>query len=515
MGRKYSYGLWSLGALLLALQFSFLAGPGIQEDEALFVAPFLRRAAALYEWGFGGLRVPVMAMDYLGALKSWVYWPVFQVWHPGVWSMRVPVCLLSVATLLLFADLARRVAGRRVALAAAAILATDAVFVLMNVFDMGPVCLLLLATVGFLNLIARFATSEDGRFLGAAFLVAGLALWYKAVFLFPLVGMLLALVVAYPAAVRRFVTGRNLAIAAVSIVIGAAPLIAFNVHKWGGTFAASRELPEVAASEKLMMLEHTLDGRALEHYMFRSSFDEKIVLGGAPMADVVTGWYRESQLGPGSALLPVLVLALLVLPLLRRSSLFPALVFSWVALLAAYVAMLVFRDAGAGPHHTALLDPAPQFIVAASVAALAERLRVARSAALAVFCVVVVGSNLWLLGQYGRAARADGFSVYWTDAVQNLANVVRAQTLPVASLEWGTHGGVQIAAGDAVNFVSDITPRENVLYVTHCDGYVIDQGRAAQFETSAAAAGLHQTANRVVADRKGHLVYCLFQLAKD
>jgi len=507
MGPRYRYLLWMVGALLLGLQLSFLAGPGIQEDEALFVAPFLRGAAALYEWRWGGLHIPVMSMDYLGALKSWVYWPVFSVWHPGVWSMRVPVALLSVVTLLLFADVARRVAGRRVALAAALILATDAVFVLVNVFDM-TVCLLLLATVAFLRLLQR-------QYLGAAFLVAGLALWYKAIFLFPLVAMLLAFAVAYPTAVRRWLTLRNLAVAAVCLALGAAPLIAFNLARHGATFQASQDLPGVPAGEKLVMLQHTLDGRAFEHYMIRSTLDEKIAVSGSSMADVVVGWYRESHLGPGSGLAPLLALALLALPFLRRSSLFPALVFSWVAAGAAYGAMLVFRDAGAGPHHTVLLDPAPQFIVAASVAALAERWRGGRSAVLILLCALVGGSNLWLLERYWHAARANGFSVYWTDGVKNLAEVLRAQKLPVASLEWGTRNGVQIEAGDTVDFVADTSPRENVLYVTHCEGYVIDPVRAARFEQTAAAAGLHETANRVVADRKGHLVYCLFQLAKD
>jgi len=34
---------------------------------------------------------------------------------------------------------------------------------------------------------------------------------------------------------------------------------------------------------------------------------------------------------------------------------------------------------------------------------------------------------------------------------------------------------------DAVAF-ADPAPRENVLYVTHCDGYVIDESRTAQFQ---------------------------------
>jgi hypothetical protein len=387
------------------------------------------------------------------------------------------------------------------------ILATDAVFVLINVFDM-TVCLLLLATVAFLWLVQR-------ERLGAAFFVAGLALWYKAIFLFPLAAMLLGFAIAYPRTVRRWLTWRNVAIAAVGIAVGCAPLIAFNLTRRGATFQASQDLPGIPAREKLVMLQHTLDGRAFEHYMFRSSAEEKIALTGSSMGDVVVGWYRESHFGPGSALLPVLLLALLALAFLKRSTLFPALVFSWVAAGTAYLVMLFFRDAGAGPHHTVLLDPAPQFIVAASVAALAERWKVGHSAALLVLCVVVAGSNLWLLSRYWQAARANGFSVYWTDGVQNLANVLRAQSLPVAPLEWGTRNGVQIEAGDTLNFVADTPPRENVLYVTHCEGYVLDPKRAALFEQSWAAAGLHQTANRVVADRKGHLVYCLFQLAKD
>jgi 4-amino-4-deoxy-L-arabinose transferase-like glycosyltransferase len=515
MVHRFRYGVWLVGAVLLAWELLFLPGPGIQEDEALFVTPFLGNTPSLYEWHAGGSRIPVMSMDYVGALKSWLYWPIFRLWEPSVWSMRLPVCVLSVVTLLLFADLVRRAAGSRVALAAAVFLATDAVFVLMNVFDMGPVCLLLLGTVAFLNLLQRFAACGDRRLLGAAFLVAGLDLWFKAIFIFPLAGMLLAFAVAYPAVVRRSLTPRNVVVAVVGIAVGAAPLIAFNWERRGATLQAPAQLPRGPVVEKLVMLQHTLDGRALEHYMFRSSFNEKIPLHGESMGDVVVGWYRESHLGPGSALLPALVLALVGLPFLRRSPLFAPLLFGWVALAAAYGTMLVFRDAGAGPHHTVLLDPAPQFIVAASAVAWAERWRRGRSAALIALCAVVAGSNVWLLGRYAQTARTNGFSVLWTDGVKNLAEVLRAQNPPVAALDWGIHNGVQIDSRDAVTFVADTAPRENVLYVTHCDGYVIDASRTNQFQERLAASELHMTANRAVADKKGHLVFCLFRLEKN
>src|SRR5450759_170245 len=115
---RFRYRVWSVGAALLALEMVFLTSPGIQEDEALFVAPFLRGNTSLYEWHAGRFHIPVMSMDYLGGLKSWLYWPIFQIWEPNVWSMRLPGCFLSVVTVLLFAHLTRRAAGNRVALAA-------------------------------------------------------------------------------------------------------------------------------------------------------------------------------------------------------------------------------------------------------------------------------------------------------------------------------------------------------------------------------------------------------------
>jgi hypothetical protein len=127
---------------------------------------------------------------------------------------------------------------------------------------------------------------------------------------------------------------------------------------------------------------------------------------------------------------------------------------------------------------------------------------------------VLVASNAWLLGRYAHAARVNGFSAYWSDGVERLADVLGHQDLPVALLDWGIHNGVQIHSRDAVVF-ADPAPREDVLYVTHCEGYVIDESRTTQFQAQLAASSLRMTANRVVADKKGHLVYCLFQLERN
>ena len=122
--------------------------PGLQADEVVFVTPF-------YSWKHTAIcvafwiasQIPVMSVDYLGTLKSLLYWPVFKIWAPNDWSIRVPVCMVSVGTLLIFGSLVRRAAGPGIAILACLLLASDCSFIFVNVFDWGPVSLLLFAIV--------------------------------------------------------------------------------------------------------------------------------------------------------------------------------------------------------------------------------------------------------------------------------------------------------------------------------------------------------------------------------
>jgi 4-amino-4-deoxy-L-arabinose transferase-like glycosyltransferase len=344
---------------LLAILTAFLPLPGIQEDEALFLTPFLKGHSPLHSWRIGSHLVPIMLMDYIGALKTWIYLPVFKVWKPGLWSIRLPVCLFSLLTVGVLAVFLRRITGARVALVTSLLLATDAPFVLTGVFDWGPVCFLLLATVLFLFLFQRFTAGGSRVWLSAAFLAAGLATWEKALFVVILFALALAWLVVLPARVRQWMQVRNVLVSALAFFAGSAPLIAFNLQRGASTFTSGRYLPQVAPREKLLMLRHTLDGRALEHYMFRNVAGEKISLTEQSLEVRVAHWYRQSSFHPASLLLPALVVALLALPFLRASTSFRPLLFCWTASAAAEAVMLLYRDAGAGPHHTVLLCPGP------------------------------------------------------------------------------------------------------------------------------------------------------------
>jgi hypothetical protein len=249
--------------------------------------------------------------------------------------------------------------------------------------------------------------------------------------------------------------------------------------------------------------------------MFRSTFDEKIPLQGASLGDLALTWYRNSHFHPGSLLLTALGLALLGLPFLTDSPFLRPLLFSWVAFAGTLGFMLLLRNAGAGPHHTVLVYPAPQFIVAATGAALSQRLGGWHLPAFVALSVLIAGSGLWLLGQYYRAGRVNGFSVYWTDGLRNLAEAVRSERLPLAVLDWGIHNGLQIETWDQLPINEDLTPREDVLYVKHCDGYTIDESRWNHIRELLAASQLHLAGTRVIPDQEGRPIFCLFRLARN
>ena len=144
--------------------------PGIQNDEALFGVPIFANVEHSLRMRAFHHDVPLMVMTYVGALKSWVYWVLFRVWKPSLASVRWPVLLTCAATVWLSGRLLLRAAGRTAAVAAAALLATDATFLLTSVFDWGPVAFQRLFAVAAMLLALRFHERRSRVALFGAFL---------------------------------------------------------------------------------------------------------------------------------------------------------------------------------------------------------------------------------------------------------------------------------------------------------------------------------------------------------
>ncbi len=123
-----------------------------------------------------------MLLNYLGVLKSWLYFPVLANIRPSYVAVRVPVLIIGSLTVWLFIWLLERTNGRTVAWVGGLLLATDTMFLFTTCFDWGPVALQhFFATAG-LALMVKFASDGKRWALWWAFFCFGLALWDKALF---------------------------------------------------------------------------------------------------------------------------------------------------------------------------------------------------------------------------------------------------------------------------------------------------------------------------------------------
>src|SRR5882724_10271424 len=233
---------------------------GIQEDEALVALPIYGPVARDYRIRVFHRDIPLMVMDYNGALKSWLYWPIFHLFQPSPASLRLPVLLIGACTIALFYRLLHRIAGTRAALAGCFLLATDTTFLLTTEFDWGPVAIQhLLLVIACLCLI-DWAKSGSSKVLAAGFFALGLGLWDKALFGWVIAGLAVAAAVVFPKELLARLSTKNIAVALAGFLLGVWPLLLFNArHDW----RTIRSHPPFSAGgipDKASVLRASLDG---------------------------------------------------------------------------------------------------------------------------------------------------------------------------------------------------------------------------------------------------------------
>ncbi len=426
-------------AVFVLLGWAFIHRTGLQTDEAMFASPLFREWK-FFSIPFGHKQIPIMNMPYNGALKTWLYAPLVLVWNPGAGLIRIPILLIGGATVVLFGALAQRL-GSRAAWIACLLVATDTSLLLTTVFDWGPVALqhLLMAAAMLLS-VSWFETKRTTRLAAAGF-CCGLALWDKAVFVWILSGLLAGCLVYLPE-LRRRLRWRAAAAAVAAMGVGALPLIVYNLAgqpKWG-TIRLSNpkrgsDLKAAAFVQKFDVFRGTWDGSAL----FALVNESKAPRAKGPRTVVQRASFRLHE-GTGARrrnyLMPALVAALLLIPLLWRTPARKAMCFCLIAMAVAWVHMAV-DGGGWSPHHVVLLWPLPQLLLAAVFAEASRRLRFGRWMVTAAVGLLVAG-NLLLTNEYFYRFSRDGADDAWSDAIYALAaDLKQSHASQVLTYDWG------------------------------------------------------------------------------
>jgi hypothetical protein len=473
-----------------------------------------------------------MLISYLGALKAWIYAPVFRWFGTDVRTLREPMLLAGAAGIWLFYLLLRRVANDRAALIGCTLLAVDSSYLLTICFDWGPVALQHLLLIGGVLLLVRFYQTMSRVSLFWGFFLLGLGLWDKALAVWMLSGIAVAAVTVTFKFFRVVTAKRNLAISTLGFVLGALPLLVYNVgHHWT-TFRGNVQPDYASLPGKAVFLMKTIQGGGLLGWI---TVDDSLTEHPQPpVGTLQTASERIStEFGhPGRDLLFYAFVAAVLLSPLAGWSALRTVLFCLIAGTVAWLQMAIGANTGGSLHHTILLWPLPQIVVAVVFAGVSKRLGKAGLPVVVVLVPTMLVSGMLVINEYYRAAWRNGGAQAWTDAIFSLSDYLKREPPKTAyCLDWGMldqlvllskgklnvdWGADQLSkqelTGEDRMYLDRMISDESGVFLVHTKSYEFFPGYSDKLVKYAEAAGYRREDLAAISDRNGRPVYQVYRL---
>jgi len=552
-----------LGAFL-ALSLYQITLPGLHYDEAVEVVPamqlLLGQPVITHRWSgihLGGHLFPIMVMDYIGAVNTYLILPFFALLGINVFAIRLMPILVGVLTLLLTYRLGRELYNSRVGVVAVLLLAVQPSFVFWSrqgIFVTNITAPIALACVFY---AVRWWRGGSGRNLYAAAFLAGLGLYAKFLFLW-IIGALVAALVVLNAnrwwqalrlrsgqALRRrslapfpfHLTWRRVLAAGLCFLLGIAPLILFNVQTQGTIITLTSNAQSSYYNTDNLNLPLNLKVR-LERF--------RAVLEGSHHLWYL-GWNFNDRYWPW-VFVAALMITVLVMVIRARDEWRRAL-FPWIVIGCVIVASTV-TVSDLWFTHFAILMPWPALAVAMALDLLARRggldgLHLGRSvptwrdnrlaqklglglALIVLVAALLIGTDLRVDRAYHRELARSGGAGAHSATIYDLAAYLEGESIarPVI-MDWGidaplrilTHGRVQPveifgyewkAGEDFRRRVAEALQNPDNVYIFHSPQDTVFQRREA-FEAEVTAEGKTIVEEKVLRDRSTIPIFVLLR----
>jgi hypothetical protein len=438
-------GVWFLLAIVMvSLAKENLSVPGLYYDEAVFAGmakdfvtgqvhgehmPDTQAITVL------GRPFPVFIQTYLGALKSWMLIPAFQIFGSSMSVLRSTELFWALIALFFFMLGTWRWLGLATALIAGPLLALDPTYFFLGVLDWGAAVPSFLCRCGAFYLAVLWWRNRQTRYAFLASAFAGLGFFNKIDFAVLLIGVGVAGLCCYSKQILALFRARSSAAALCSLgfLIGAGPML-FKVPQIlmlavsGPHSNAPGEL-----STKLHVMMSMYDGSYFYRLMSAGGlFERMFEISPAAKTDF------------GLALFIACGVFVALRIRLRESDNKPrAITFLILATLLIALGVILLPSA-VRIHHAVLVFPLPHLIVGVVVAAVWEKLP--RSAILellkrGLICAAILAllfSQWRAIFKTEQVIRETGGSGPWSDALNAFCREIRDRSdLTIASLDWG------------------------------------------------------------------------------
>jgi hypothetical protein len=529
--------LFAIVAVFLTLALPQLSLPGLHPDEAQEVIPavqLLRGQPVETLRGSGvtvfGQRLPLMIVDYIGTVNTYLAIPFLGLLGISVFSLRLMAVLISAVTLILLYRLGRALYTPAVGLAAAALLAVQPTFVFWSRQGVFVTYVTAPLTLGALLCGWRWwrGGGRPHALYAGAFLL-GLALAAKLLTLWVMFGVGGAFAVLYAPTTWRALRERTLAplgmsltwaqvgLTAISFTLGATMLVIFNLQT-GGTWRT--------ISENLGTSYYGVSNVAILENLKERFIGLKVVLTGEHfwyLGGVFSNpWWPRAFAAMG--------LAALALTLWRARDEWRGLVFPFLALALMTIAS-IFTVSALWFTHFALLTPWPALALAVALGQVVRHLRPAwlggGLAALVLAGLVAIDTGVDL--NYHVALRdSGGYGAHSSEVYRLVERLESAGDPQPYALDWGIQDPVQFLSEGEINpveltgfefeageaFAGRVAESLNDpghLYIFHSPEETIFPRRAA-FEEVVAGRGFALADEEVIYDVSGRALFVLIRL---
>jgi hypothetical protein len=430
-------------AVTAASVFTLLAAyridlPGLYMDEVDFVnAAQGAHDNTMIHMRLGSM--PLLIMPYLGALKAWIYAPVFALFGASPLTIRFPAILLAAVTLLILYQLMQAKLGAVWALIPLWIMAVDPANLFPSRLDWGPTVLMHFFQATILALWLSYR--EKPKLLKLVFICicAGLGFFDKFNFIWLIIAFVVGISLCYPDSLKnlwvfspRFV--RWAAVILLCIGLGTTLFFILPVLHLHGA-----RLPPMSLQARWNGLLSTLSGVAVAHLIFENS---------SGIISFVPFWLIATDCA--------LALACLFFTVNnaeasenRRHGLFFLLMGFLV-----FVQIVITPQAG-GPHHYSMIFPLPLLAFVFLAQPLYRQVDIKKLRGFAALLLVSVALGVFLVnvhnlaGYLSRCRTSSHYNPRWSPEIYSLSQYINEHGLEaqgVILVDWGLYNQLHALA---------------------------------------------------------------------
>jgi len=423
-----------LAAVTVLLARQNLSVPGLYYDEAIF-AGLAKDFVTGHAHGphmpdhetiaLAGRPFPIFVQTYLGALKSWMLLPAFQIFGPTFAVLRGTNLFWQLIALLLLMLGAQRWLGLGTAVIAGTLLAFDPTYFFVTALDWGAVVPSFVCRCACFYFAVRWNQMRRLRDALLVGLFAGLGFFNKADFVVFLIAIAAAALSCYGRSLLTAlrVYSRSAALAGLGFAIAGGLMLARIPRMLTLTLSGPHPNAPGEFGIKLKTLLSMYDGTHFYRLMNVGGVFERMYDGAA---------------GPRAAIGIALMLAILAFAFVFDRNLAKArrIAFLLVATVLITLGVFLLPDA-VRIHHAVLVFPLPQLIIGAVIGLVWNSGRLQRTISL-VAVVLVCLSGLRAIVATQRLIQGTGGRGRWSESLNQFCREIRDRSdLTIVSLDWG------------------------------------------------------------------------------